>query len=186
MMIGITGLNASGKDTVAQYICQRGFIHVSLSDFIRDECTKKNLEHTRENLIEVGREIREKFGYAELARRALEKIGDHNAVVSSIRHPDELALLKQHNNFHLIAVTVNDRRRFERDQKRNDAHVACTFEEFQKLQRREMSGTGGGQQMKEILDQVDDTIQNDTTLSDLHAHIDTLLNIYSKEDHGQA
>jgi len=40
--------------------------------------------------------------------------------------------------------------------------------------------------MKEILDQADDTIQNDTTLSDLHAHIDTLLNIYSKEDHGQA
>ena len=40
MIIGITGSYASGKDTVASILQEKGFIHYSLSDILREELKK--------------------------------------------------------------------------------------------------------------------------------------------------
>ena len=74
MIIGLTGKNASGKGEVANYLKSKGFIYYSLSDVIREEATKRGLEHSRENLINLGNELREKFGPKHLAQQISSKI----------------------------------------------------------------------------------------------------------------
>jgi dephospho-CoA kinase len=61
MIIGITGPNASGKDTVADILEEKGFIHYSLSDILREELKKSNKEEIRKNLIKIGNELRKKI-----------------------------------------------------------------------------------------------------------------------------
>ena len=61
MIIGLTGKNAGGKGEVANYFKTKYFIYYSLSDIIREEATKRGLEHSRDNLIKIGNELREKF-----------------------------------------------------------------------------------------------------------------------------
>ena len=60
MIIGLTGKNAAGKGEVAEYLKKKGFVYYSLSDVIREEATEKGLEHSRENLINLGNELRKK------------------------------------------------------------------------------------------------------------------------------
>jgi len=62
MIIGLTGKNGSGKTAVSEYLQSRGFEYYSLSDEIRREIRGRGLEITREILIDVGNELREKFG----------------------------------------------------------------------------------------------------------------------------
>ena len=91
MLIGLTGRNAAGKGEVAKHLQAIGFQYYSLSDVIRDEIRDRRLEPTRENLIQTGNELRQKFGPSVLADRILERIDDDkNYVIDSIRNPAEV------------------------------------------------------------------------------------------------
>ena len=67
MLIGLTGRNAAGKGEVAEYLKKKSFYYYSLSDVIRDEIRSRGQEPTREALIEVGNELRQKHGAHILA-----------------------------------------------------------------------------------------------------------------------
>ena len=41
MIIGVTGYPCSGKDELAKYLENKGFGHISLSDFLREMIKKK-------------------------------------------------------------------------------------------------------------------------------------------------
>ena len=69
MIIALTGKNASGKGEVANYLKTKGFVYYSLSDELRGEATKRNLEHSRDNLTNLGNELREKYGPNYLATK---------------------------------------------------------------------------------------------------------------------
>ncbi|MEK6876346.1 MAG: AAA family ATPase, partial [Nanoarchaeota archaeon] len=62
MIIGLTGKNAAGKGEIAKHLQDKGFVFFSLSDALRDEATRQGLDHSRETLIKLGTEMREKFG----------------------------------------------------------------------------------------------------------------------------
>ena len=90
-VIGLTGLNAAGKGEVGNYLISKGYIYYSLSDAIRDELRKENVELTRENLINKGNELRTNFGPGILGKKTAEKITDNkNYVIDSIRNPKEV------------------------------------------------------------------------------------------------
>ena len=74
MIIGLTGSFCGGKDSVADYLGEKGFIHFSLSDMLREELRKRKKKVTRENLQKIGKELREKHGDSVLAERALKKV----------------------------------------------------------------------------------------------------------------
>ena len=95
MRIGVAGFNAAGKTEVVRFLEGRSFYPVSLSDVIREDLARGGLEPTRERMIERGRELREQFGPAILAQRALAKLPeDRNHVIDSIRHPAEVEALR--------------------------------------------------------------------------------------------
>lgn len=41
IIIGLTGHPSSGKDTVAEYIANKGFAHISCGDLLREEMKKE-------------------------------------------------------------------------------------------------------------------------------------------------
>ena len=76
MFVGLTGTNGSGKTSAADYLKERGFRYLSLSDEIRLELANRNEPPTRENMTRLGNELRARFGAAVLARRVLARLAD--------------------------------------------------------------------------------------------------------------
>ena len=143
MIIGVTGTFASGKDTISEYLQQKGFFHFSLSDAIRDECDKRGLPKDRDTLIKLGNELRSTLGNDILARRAVESAGSQNSVFTSIRNPDEAKFLKTQKGFVLINVDAPIEIRYQRivDRKRESDMV--DFETFKAQEELETNGTPG-------------------------------------------
>ena len=108
MKIGVAGLNAAGKGEVVRLLERRSFYPVSLSDVIRQDLARDGLEPTRENMIERGRALRERFGQSVLAERVQRGLGnDRNHVIDSIRHPAEVEALRAGGDFLLLWVEAS-------------------------------------------------------------------------------
>ena len=103
MIIGVTGAYSSGKDTVAEIIIKSGFSHISLSDILRDELKKEEKKITRDDLINGGNKLREKYGPNILAKKALEKAKEIGAITGLLicNNPPELEYI-----YHLISIIV--------------------------------------------------------------------------------
>lgn len=156
---------ASGKSTVVDALKNQGFRHFTLSDVVREECSKQALEVIRDNLMAVGQKLRETYGAGILGVRALSKIqqeGGDKWIVDGIRNPAEVLELRKHPDFILIANTAPEDLIVSRilSRQRSDD----TFDEAairQKL-RREM-GEGEppeGQQVKKCIEMADHIFEN--------------------------
>ena len=73
-IIGLTGRNASGKGTVASLLTQSSFVYHSLSDTLREELKRRDLEESRDNLIMIGNSLRKDGGPGILADLMLSNI----------------------------------------------------------------------------------------------------------------
>jgi dCMP deaminase len=177
MIIGLTGRNGSGKTEVSEYLKSRGFEYQSLSDEIREEIRRRGREITREILIEVGNELREKFGPGILAERILHNLErDHNYVIDSIRNPNEVEVLKRRKDFILLAVEADQPIRFERSRKRGRESAAQSLEQFVEEETRELeSANPASQQLHATRRRADLEVVNNGTLQELHAKLDELL-----------
>ena len=54
MYVALTGYMGTGKGVISEKLKAQGYKYISLSDMIREEADKRGLEHTRENLQDVG------------------------------------------------------------------------------------------------------------------------------------
>jgi len=177
MIIGITGKNGSGKTAVSEYLKSRGFEYHSLSDAIREEIRKRELQITREVLIEVGNELREKFGPGVLAERLLPCLErDQNYVIDSIRNPQEVDALKKRSDFTLLALEAEQATRFERSRIRGRENAAQTLKQFAEEEARELdSNNPASQQLNATRQKADLVITNNGTLEELHRRLDAVL-----------
>ena len=176
MIIGITGMYCSGKDTVAEYLVTKGFTHFSLSDLIREELGRRGIEVTRDNLIKVANEMRETYGHGVLGERALEKMkgikGDF--VISSIRHPAEVQALKKHGHFFLVEARAPISIRFQRIKKRNRENDPKTLKELKEKEKLESQDSGPGQQLTNVVKLAQYVLVNDGTHKQQQKKIDRL------------
>src|SRR5213592_4041866 len=141
MLIGLTGRNAAGKGEVARYLQTKSFYYYSLSDVIRDEIRSRRLQPTRDLLIAVGNELRQKHGAKILAERTLAKIeDDKHYVIDSIRNPAEVEAFRAAKHFKLIRVEAPAEVRFHRILNRQRESDPRTFDEFIALENREAEG----------------------------------------------
>lgn len=181
MILGVTGHLASGKDTVGEILKEKGFHHISLSDFIREEAKKRKLKDTRENLINLGNELRKKHGHGILARMALQKMEwDKSYVVTSIRNPVEVEVLRTKQNFALININASQKARWNRMEKRRQKEQRnddlATFEEFKAREAQEAeSNDPSKQQMNTVISMADIILNNEGALEELKKKIDKLL-----------
>ncbi|MCK4495166.1 MAG: AAA family ATPase, partial [Candidatus Aminicenantes bacterium] len=84
-LIGLTGTNGAGKGEAAAFFKKKGYVYFSLSDLLREELQKKGKQVTRDNLIEIGNNLRKKISHDILAKRVMKKIKGR-AVIDSIRN----------------------------------------------------------------------------------------------------
>ena len=169
---------ACGKDTVAEYLQQKGFIHFSLSDEIRIEAKERKIESTRENLINLANEMRAKYGASILANRARIKIHlqkDNNFVISSIRNPEEIKSLRQEPNFVLVLVDAEPKIRFERLKARAREGDVQTFEEFVEKETLEQNADPTKQQLHKVVKEAKIILNNNGTVEESYKKIDRML-----------
>src|SRR5207244_6637622 len=141
MLIGLTGRNAAGKGEVARYLQKKSFYYHSLSDVIRDEIRSRDLQPTRELLIAVGNELRQRYGANILAERILAKVeDDKHYVIDSIRNPAEVNAFRSAKHFKLIRIDAPPELRFQRILTRQRESDPRTLADFIELENREAEG----------------------------------------------
>lgn len=176
MIIGLTGLNASGKGEVAKYLVSKGFEYLSLSDELREEAKNKGIEVVRENLINLGNQLREKHGASYLATLINKKIiKNNNYVIDSLRNPSEISELRKNEDFLLLGIRTAVETRFQRSLERGRDGDAKTLEEFKALEQRENVEDKNTNQLNKCLGLADKYINNDGTLKELYKQIDELI-----------
>ncbi len=172
-LIGLTGTNGSGKGEAAAYLQKKGYAYFSLSDVIRDALRKDGKEDTRDNLIEKGNELRNKYGPDILARMVMEKV-EGKAVIDSIRNPSEVEYLRKEKEFILLAIDAQVELRYERVKQRGRQESVSTLEEFIKKEKEEMTDSEKGQQLHSCMKMADIIIMNDGALEDLHLKLEEI------------
>lgn len=174
MYIGLTGYMGSGKGAAAEFLkAKRGFKYISLSDIVRKEADSRGVPHTRENLQNLGNELRNTQGAGILGRRVKEEVEREpllNWVIDGIRNPSEVRELKKLDYFYLIGVTARKEILLKRLLERfRDGEEQRDEKKFSDQLDRE-TGKGepeSGQQISKCLDWADYTIINEGTFADL-------------------
>ena len=182
MILGLTGKNASGKGEAANYLKTKGFAYYSLSDVIREEATKRRMENSRDNLINLGNELRTKFGPSYLAKQINEKIKrqlknkkSQNFAIDSIRNPNEVKELMKNKDFVLVGIDAPIELRFKRLLGRNRLGDAKKLEDFKKQEERENLKSDTNQQLDKTFNMSNKIIVNNGPLEELHKKIDSLI-----------
>jgi dCMP deaminase len=176
MLIGLTGRNAAGKGEVAKYLQTKSFYYYSLSDAIRDEIRARQLKVSRESLIQVGNELRQRLGPGVLADRILQRTEpDRNYVIDSIRNPAEVAAFRKARDFKLILVDAPVALRFQRTVARGRESDPTTLADFVALDTREANGDETSQNLASVEKLADETLVNDGSLAELHPKIDLIV-----------
>lgn len=173
-LIGLTGTNGSGKGEVASFFVRKDYAYFSLSDIIRDELRNRGQEITRDNLIKMGNTMREELTPDILARKIMKKVKG-KAVIDSIRNPKEVEYLRKQEGFLLLAIDAFPEIRYERVKKRGREESVLTLQEFMAKEAEEMSTEEKGQQLQVCMNMADFTIQNNTTLQQLHKKLEKFL-----------
>lgn len=182
VVIGVVGQIGSGKDTAIEFLEKRGFVNFSLSDQIREALKKKgNLDFTRKEIQEMGNKKRREDGHDYWARKTWKKAmesGQEKLIISSIRHPAEVAFLKKQKNLYLLAVVASQRLRYQRklSSTRSDDQDILTWEKFKKLDDYESKGVSNhGQQVEKTVSLADFRVENNGTKKGLQKKVYAVL-----------
>lgn len=177
MIIGVTGLYCAGKDTLADYLVKnKGFFHISLSDLIREEMTKRGKPLTRESMIVFANELRAVLGADILPRLSLQRMEEgKNYVVTSIRNPAEVSVLQQRKDFAFVEIRAPLKMRFARMVKRQREGDPLTLREMVARENQEKSSRANEQQMHLVCSLAKVKIANDSSFDFLYKKLDRLV-----------
>jgi len=173
MIIGLTGKNAAGKGEVAQFLQERGFIFMSLSDVLREELKTRKMNVTRDHLTRVGNELRQEHGPAVLAERILSRIGESSHyVIDSFRNPAEVKAFRRRPDFVLWSIEANPKERFKRIVARAREKDPITFTQFSAVEKREAKNADPTKQsLEDCATLADAHVLNNSTLEALQKRL---------------
>lgn len=176
MVIGLTGTLASGKGVVSEYFKERGYVYLSLSDELRALARERGIELTRENLQNLGDEMRAKEGVGFLAKLVVKRIKENNyekAIVDGIRNPGEIIELKKLSDFILIAVDAPRELRFKRILERNREKDPRIWDEFVLVDSRDrgIGQISTGQAVEECMKEANYNLINSGSLDEVNKKV---------------
>jgi cytidylate kinase len=151
-LIGLSGTNGSGKDTVGHMLAERhDFLFVSMTDMLRGEAGKRGLPVEREVLRTISAEWRRESGLGVLIDKSIEFFQSQDRqyaglVVASLRNPGEADRVHELGG-QLIWVDADARIRYDRIQANAAGRGRAeedtkTFEEFLAEEKAEMTQSG--------------------------------------------
>ena len=169
-VIGVTGLQGSGKSIFFDTAKEKGALVVSMGDIIREKAKERG-----EETGTTARKLREEFGQyivAELTvekiKELLEKEGDIKTIlVDGIRSPYEIELFKENfENFISVSIYASPQTRFERIKLRGREDDTTDFNEFMVRENREL-GFGIGN----VVSTTDYLIENECSLEEFKRRV---------------
>lgn len=175
IILAFTGRIGSGKGTACKYFIERyGAVEVRFSHPLRDILDRVYLEKNRENLQDVSTVLRQRFGNDLLARtiaKDVEKLDASLIVVDGVRRVEDVQFLRAMPGFRLIAISADERIRFERIRGRgeNTDDATKTWEEFQKQESAETEVT-----IPEVMKSASATVENGGTVESFFASLETM------------
>jgi len=174
-IFGFTGKMASGKDTAANYfIVKHGAERIKFSTPLRDMLDRMYLPHTRDNMQELSRILREQFGQdilanviAQDAKSAAQPI----LVIDGVRRPADVKELKEHKGFRLIALDAPAEVRFERMKKRkeNPDDAKKSWDQFRIDEKADAELL-----VPEIMKMADYTVDNSGDVASMHEQLEEI------------
>ncbi len=154
-MIGVAGTNGSGKDAIGHILAEHyGFLFITVTDLLREECRKRGIPVERENLRLVSAEWRRQYGTGVLVDKAVEAFRSlpdadryTGLVIASLRNPGENDRVHELGGTMLWA-DADPKVRYERVQKNAASRGRAeedtkTFEEFMAEEEAEMHAPEG-------------------------------------------
>ncbi len=173
-IIGLSGTNGSGKDTVAHLLADKyGYYFGSATDMLREELEKRDLPVDRKHKAQLSAEWRRQYGMAAIVDRAYEHYMANldkykGLIVGSLRHPGEADRVHELDGTMLwvdadaqirygrVTANAHARGRLAEDNK--------TFEEFLVEEEREMHPVGDEAtlNMSAVKDRADIILINNT------------------------
>ncbi|MDD4250586.1 MAG: AAA family ATPase [Candidatus ainarchaeum sp.] len=185
MLVGIVGLNGSGKDAVANILKEKySFLHYDLGQTIRDELKKIGKNYLdRNEMIVLGNSRRKEFGSNYWVKLLLKDYSPQKKfVLTSIRNPLEAEEIISKNGI-IIEVFCDVKTRFNRtvDRVKNNSNAhgdVISFEEFAVKEKVELESTDPTkQQLLKSISFAKYRINNNGSLKELEDQI----NIIAKE-----
>lgn len=150
IIIGISGTNGAGKDSVAELLEKEyNFLFISMTDMLREEAVKRGLPVEREVLRTISAEWRRESGLGVLIDKSVqyyqEKGGNEKysgLVLASLRNPGEADSVHALGG-QVVWVDAEPKVRYERifSRQRTDEDNK-TFEQFQEEEHAEMQHSG--------------------------------------------
>ncbi len=183
--VGVVGQNGSGKTTFAKVFESRGYKKISLSDYIREELKKEGIKPSRKSLMEKGNELRKKYGNDYLAKKALDEIKENDyekVIIESIRNPDEYNKLNELNNFKLIRVVSDPKKRYKRLLDRDRDRDINSFSDFLELEEKENSDDRSFQRVKDVEEKTPVIIRNDGSLEKFKSKVNLMIDTLERPD----
>jgi len=165
MLIGLTGRIAAGKESLTEFLRKKGFVYFETSKLLKEELQKRGVEITRENMQNLGDELRKKEGAGVLMEIFIGRMeSGKNYIIDSIRNTGEIEFLRKNaRDFILIGIDAPQKIRFERIIKRGKPSDPKTWEEFLKADNRDFFDKTNplGQQVEKCMELADYKIMND-------------------------
>lgn len=176
VVIGIVGEMGAGKGEAAKYLQEKyGGVAFKFSTVMRDVLERLYLPQTRENLQTLSTVLRQTYGDDLFAKTMAQDVASSTSpviVTEGIRRPSDMAHLSKLPAFHLIAITTDEKIRFDRIHNRNENanDATMTWDEFKIASTAEAET-----KIREIADGAEFTVNNDGTKDDLHQKLDAIM-----------
>lgn len=168
-VIGIVGLQASGKTEVASKLVGLGGARVRMGDVVWKEVEERGLEVTEKNVAKVADELRENEGMDAIAEHCVPLIKEKGkeskaVVVDGIRGIAEIEKFKEEfgENFALLSIEASEETRFGRIKGRKREDDIGNIENFREKDVRELEWGLG-----KAMESADYKIVNEGSLDEL-------------------
>lgn len=164
-VIGVTGLQGSGKSIFFDTAMEKGALVVSMGDIIREKAAERG-----EDTGTTAKTLREEFGQYIVAELTVQKIKDlfekdniiKTVLIDGIRSPYEIELFKENfDNFISVSIYASPQTRFKRISLRGREDDTTNFDEFMIRENREL-GFGIG----DVVSTTDYLIENECSLEE--------------------
>ena len=173
-LIGLSGTNGSGKDTVAKLLADKyGYLNASATEMFLEELQKRGWAVSREHKSKLSAEWRRESGMGVIVDKAVEMFNMYpgkykGIVVGSLRHPGEADQVHELGGT-MVWTDADPKARYDRIQKNlherkgtHDEHEK-TFEQFLFEEESEMqhSGDAATLNMSAVKERSDIFLEND-------------------------
>jgi dephospho-CoA kinase len=182
IILGFTGLMASGKDVSKKYLEERyGAKSFKFSTVMRELLQRLGLEIKRSNLVSISYSLRQTFGedlFSKVMAKDVNAAPEEIIVVDGIRRLTDIQYLKDLPGFYLISIEADPKIRYDRAVARNEnvGDAEKTFEQFL-LDHQQMETEAS---IPSVMEKAEITVNNNGTLDELYAQIDKIITAIKK------